>query len=108
MTRKETDQARHTHFLEAAEGGICQDTQRNRLTEVHSLSGGGRGRDLSAHRKKRTEQSTLTPWRQQREGLVMTQKETDRARRTHVLKMAEGGICQGHEKKPTKQDTLTN
>ena len=86
---------------------------------------------MSRHRKKPTEQGTLTYWRQQREGLVRTQKETDRARHTDVLKTAEGGTCQyternrpsethshtgdsrgrslsGYGKKPTKRGSLTS
>ena len=69
-TQKETDRARHTHVLETAEGGTCQDTQMNRR------------------------KGALTLWKRQREGLVRTQKETDRARHTHDLKTAEGGTCQ--------------
>jgi len=53
-TWKETDLARHTHQLEMAEGGTCQDTERNRPSKVHSLSGGHRGIDLSGHRIKVT------------------------------------------------------
>ena len=46
--------------------------------------------DLLGHRKKLTEQGTLTLWRRQREGLVRTQKETDQAKLTHFLDTAEG------------------
>ena len=69
-TQKKTDRARHTHSLETAEGGTCQDTgrkdrarathsldtaeggtcqdiERHRPNKVYSLSGYGRGRDLS-------------------------------------------------------------
>ena len=90
MTRKETDQARRTHSLEAAEGGICRDTERNQASREHSLSGDGRRMALSGYRKKLPERGTLTSWRWQWEVLVRTQKEIDRARRTHVLEMAEG------------------
>ena len=152
-TQKETGQARHTHKLETAERGICQDTERNRPSEAHSQTGDGRGgtcqdierdrpteshphpgdgrgRDLSGHRKKSLERGALTSWRRQREGLVKTQKDTDRAMRTHQLEMAEGGTCQdsqkdqssdahslpgdgrgrdlsGHRKIPTERGTLT-
>jgi len=74
-TRKETDRARGTHFLETAEGGTSQDTertrprkwpshpgdsrgrgksrpQRKRLSAGHSQTGNSRGRDKSGHRKK--------------------------------------------------------
>ena len=129
-TWKKIDQARGTHSLEIAEGGTCQDTEKNRLSEGHSLAGDGRGRNLSRHRKKLTEQVALTLWRWQREGLVKTWKKIDQARSTHSLEMAEGVTCQdteknrlseghslagdgkgrnlsGHENKPTKRGSLT-
>ena len=59
-TRQEIHRARHAHFLETAKGETCQDTERNRLSQVHSRPGDGRRRDLSGHRKKLTEQGTLT------------------------------------------------
>ena len=59
-TRKETNRPRHTHNLETAEGGTCQDTERNRPTKAHSLPGDGRGRDLSGHGKEANDQGTLT------------------------------------------------
>ena len=92
-TRKESDRSRRTHFLETAEGGTCQDTQGIRPTEVHSLPGDGRGRDLSGHARNQTDRGALTYWRRQREGLVRTRKESDRPRRTHFLETAEGGTC---------------
>ena len=42
----ETDRAKRTHFLEMAEGGTCQDTEKNRRSELHSRPGDGRGRDM--------------------------------------------------------------
>src|SRR5947208_2050197 len=103
MTQKETDRARHTHVLETAEGGTCHDTERNQPSEAYSRPGDSRGRDLSGHRKKPTERGTLTYWRRQREGLVRTHKETDRARLTHVLEVAEGRTCQDTERnRPSK------
>jgi len=98
-TRKESDRLRHTHFLEMAEGGTSQDTERKRPTEGHSQTGDGRGRDKSGHRKKVTNQGTLTFWRWQREGQVRTQKESDQPRDTHKLEMAEGGTSQDTERK---------
>ena len=68
-TWKETDRQKHTHILETAEGGTCQDMERNQLTEAHSLPGDSRGRDLSGHGKKPTDRGILTNWRWQREGL---------------------------------------
>src|SRR5947208_2050200 len=103
MTQKETNRARHTHVLETAEGGTCQDTERNRPSEVHSRTGDGRGRDLSGHTKKPTERGSLTSWRWQREGLVRTRKETDRASHTHHLEMAEGRTCHDTQRnRPSK------
>jgi hypothetical protein len=127
-TRNENDRAMCTHFLET---GTCQDTQRNRPSGVYSLSGDNRGRNLSGHRKKPTEQRSLTLWRQQRDGLVRTLKETDQATCTHQLETAERGTCRdtkrnrrsnahsptgdrgerdlsGHREKPTERRALTN
>ena len=102
-THKETDRPKRTHFLETAEGGTCQDTQGNQLTEAHSRPGDGRGRHLSGHTRKPTDRGSLTSWRRQREALVRTCKETDRPRRTHKLETAEGGTCQGtQENRPTE------
>ena len=92
-----------THSLEMAEGGTCQDTERNQPTKAHSLPGDGRGRDLSGHGKKPTDRDALTNWRWQREGLVRTQKETNQPRSTHKLEMEEGGTCQDTERnRPTE------
>ena len=130
-TRKETDRPRRTHILKTAEGGTCQDTERNQSTEAHSHPGDGRERDLLRHRKKPTDRGALTNWRWQREGLVRTRKQTDRPRRTHILEAPEGGTCQdskrnrpteahsqtgdgrerdlsGHGNKPTDRGTLTH
>ena len=96
-TQKKTARSRHTHSLETASGGTCQDTERDRPTEAHSPTGDGRGSDLSGHRKKSTDRGALTSWRRQTEGLVRTQKEIDRPRRTHFLETASGGTCQGTE-----------
>ena len=102
-TQKETERARCTHILETASGGTCHDTERNRPAEAHSLPGDGIGRDSSGYRNKPTEQGSLTSWRQHREGLFRTQKEPDRARRTHFLEMASGETCQDAERnRPTE------
>ena len=79
VTRKETDRPRRTHPLETAEGGTCQDTERNRPTEAHSPTEDGRGRELSGQENKPTDRGALTSWRWQREGpgLVKKRKETD-------------------------------
>ena len=81
----ETDRPRHTHQLETADGGTCQDTERNWPTEAHSLPGDGRGRELSGHGRK-----------------------TDRPRRTHFLETEDGGSCQDMEKhRPTEAHSPT-
>ena len=98
-TRKESDQARHTHRLEMAEGGTSQDMERKQPSKAHSLPGDGRGRDKSGQGKKVTKQGTLTSWRWQREGQVRTRKESDQARCTHKLEMGEGGTSQNKERK---------
>ena len=95
---KEINQARCTHFLKTADGATCQDTERTRPIDGHSLSGDGRGSDLSRHRKNSTKRGTLTPWIWQRERLVRTWKEIDRARPTHKLETAERATCQDTER----------
>ena len=97
-TPKEIDRSSHTHELETAEGATCQDTERNRPTELHSLTGDGRGSDLSGHRKKSTDRGALTSWRRQRERLVRTSKEINRLSPTHELETAEGATCQDTER----------
>ena len=89
-TRKETDRPRRTHILEKAEGGTCQDMERNRPTKAHSHPGDGIGRDLSGYGKEPTDRDALTPWRRHREGLVRTRKETDQVTGmgTHILENA--------------------
>ena len=74
--------------------GQSQVTEGNRPREGHSLSGDRRGRGKSGHGKKVTKRRALTLWRQQREGQVGTQKETDQARGTHSLEMVEGVTSQ--------------
>ena len=58
---------------------------------------------MSGHVNKTIERGIRTLWGWQREGLVRTWKETDRARRTHVLETAERGTCQDTERiRPSK------
>ena len=73
-TRKESDRATRTHILDTAEGGTCQDTERNRPTNAYSLPGDGRGRHLSGYGKNPTNRRALTSWGQQREAPVRAQK----------------------------------
>ena len=91
-----------------AERGTCQDTERDQLRKAHSPTGGGKGRDLSGHRKKPSERGALTSWRQQRERLVRIWKEADQARHTHSLETAEGGTCQNMERtRPSEAHSLS-
>jgi len=120
-----------THKLETTSGGTSQDTERNRPSKGHSLSGDRIGRYKSGHRKKPTEQGALTNWRPHQEGQVRTWKETDQARGTHSLETTKGGTSQdmernqlskghsqtgdrigrnksGHREKQTEQGALTS
>ena len=116
--RKESNRARGTHILETASGGTSQGTERIRPGKGHSLSGdrigwdkSGRGKNPTQRgaltfwrrrqegqvRRNQTERGALTPWRRHREGPVRTQKESDRARGTHILETASGGTSQETE-----------
>ena len=79
-----------THALETAQEGTSQDMERNQPSDAHSRPGDRTGRDKSGHGKKLTERCALTNWRPHREGQVRTQKETDRAMRTHRLETRKG------------------
>ena len=52
---------------------------------------------MSGHKRKTTEQGTLTSWRWPREGLVRTQKKADRARRTYMLETGREGFVRIHK-----------
>ena len=82
-----------------AEGGTSQDMERNQPSKGHSHPGDSRGREKSGHRKKLTKQGALTFWRWKREGQVRMKKESDQARGTYLLEMAEGGTSQDMETK---------
>ena len=107
-TQKESDRPRHTHSLETANRGTCQDTERIRPTKAHSHPGDGRQkRDLSGHRKNPIDRGSLTDWRRQTEGLVSTLKESDRPRPTHSLKTADMDLS-AHQINPTNRVPLTS
>ena len=116
--RKESNRARGTHILETASGGTSQGTERIRPGKGHSLSGDSIGWDKSGRgknptqrgaltfwrrrqegqvRRNQTERGALTPWGRHREGHVRTQKESDRAKGTHILETASGGTSQETE-----------
>ena len=129
-TRKETDQARHTHNLETAGGQICQDTERNRLTKhTHKLETVEEGtcQDTETNRPRRcthvlerAEVGACQDMERNRASEVHPLsgdgrdsnlsghgKQIHRARCTHVLETAEGWTCQEMKKKPTERGTLT-
>ena len=87
-----------THQLETAQGGTSQDTEINRPSDAHSPTGDRKGMDKSGQGKKPTEQCALTNWKPHRKGQVRTQKETDRAMRTHALETAQEGTSQDTER----------
>ena len=65
-----------THDLGMAEGGTCQDKERKRLSEGHSLPRDDRGKDFLLHRENATERGALTNWRGQKDdGPVRTRKD---------------------------------
>ena len=69
-----------------------------RTREEHSLPGGHRG-NKSGHGKVSNQMRSIHQLESTEEGKVMTRKETEQARDTHVLKTAEEG---------TNQDTQIN
>ena len=121
------------HSLTGTGRGVCQDTERNRPSKVHPQTRNSRGWDFSECGKKPSERGALTLWRRQwrdlsghrkkpraptklgaltswwqREQLVRTLKETDRAKHTHELETAEGETCQNKERnRPTEAHSRT-
>ena len=88
-TPKGIDSSMGAHHLKTTEGATCQDIERNRPSEVHSLPGDGGGSEMSGHRKQSIDRWALTLWRRQREGLVGTRKKSTE-RDTHFLETTEG------------------
>src|SRR6266850_7396990 len=74
-TRKESERARATHFLESASGRTSKDTQ-----------------------KKANERGTLTSWRSHREGQVRSWKKREQSEATHLLQSASGGTSEETER----------
>ena len=102
-TQKQSHSVRGTHILETASGGISQDTETIPPSEGHSLPGDGIGRDKSGHRDNPTKRGALTLWRRYREGQFRTQKQSHRARGTHILETAVGGTGQDTETIPPRE-----
>ena len=86
-----------------ASGGTSQDTETIPPSEGHSHTGDGIGSDKSGHRNNPTERGELTLWRRHREGQVKTQKQSHRARGTHILETASGGTGQDTETIPPSE-----
>ena len=108
---KRTDRAKHCHQLETVEGGTCQDTEINRPREAHSHSGGGRGRGWTCQDMERNRPSEAHPPTRYNKGRDLSgrghrKRVSERARRTHILKTAEGRLVRTR-KEPTERNTLT-
>jgi hypothetical protein len=78
-----------TYFLESEERRTSEDTDRMRAGEGHSLAGEHRPTDKLGHVKKVAERGGLTCYSAQTDGQVRTQKESSRARGTHLLESAD-------------------
>ena len=89
-----------------AEGATCQDMERYRPREGHSLPGDGRGRDLSGHGKKPTELGALTLWRRQSESCQDTERN-QQSERHSLPGQGRGTDLSRHGKKPPKRCALT-
>ena len=89
-----------------AEAGTSQAIETNQPSQGHSLPVDHRGWDKSGHRKKPTELGALTSYRPQRVGQVMTGKE--RARGTHFLETAEGGLSTDSIQKKSNSAMVTD
>src|SRR6266850_2096719 len=76
-TRKESEQARGTHFLESADGWTSQDMEGIRASEGHSRTGERRQTDKSGHGRNPSERGALTNWRAQMDRQVRTRKESE-------------------------------
>ena len=105
-TRREWDQARGAHFLETAEEGTCQNTERMRPSEAtHFLEMAGER--FVRTRKEATERCPPTSWRRQRERLV--RKWNERNRLGHSLPGHDRGRdLSGHRKKASERRALTS
>ena len=103
----ERDRGRDAHFLETAEGGTSQITERKRPSVRYSRPGDHRGRHKSGHEKEATERRGLTDWRPHRERQVKAQKESDQAERHSRSGDHGGGYKSEHEKEATKRGALT-
>jgi hypothetical protein len=100
---KESQPARHTHFLLSVERGTGQDNKRKPANEGHSPTVERTARDWLGQLKPANQRGALTNCRAQSEGLIRTAKEGQPARVTHFLSSAERGTCQDCEIEPASQ-----
>ena len=101
--QKESHRAMGTHQLQTTSGRTSQDTERIPPKDGHSPTGDGIGRNKSGYRKNPTKRGALTTWRRNREGQVRIQKQSHRARGTHILATASGGTSQDTETIPPSE-----
>jgi len=85
-----------THWLEIAEGGTCQDAERKRPSEGHSLSRDRRGTCQDTERKGPSERHSLPG---DRRGRDLSGHGKNVTRGTHILEIIEGGTCYDTERK---------
>ena len=104
-TKEESDRARATDQLETVEGETCQDTERKRLSEGHSLSGDSKGRTCrNTERNRSSEGHSLS-----RDG-IGTCQDTKRNRpgEGHLpTGEGRGRRLSGDTKNATKRGVLT-
>jgi hypothetical protein len=120
-TRKESERARGTDFLESGGRRTSENTKRRRTFDGHSLSGEGKvtaGEDMErkseraseecslaggqsdrqVRTRKRSERGELTSWRAQRDGRVRTRKESERWALTSWRTQSDGQVRTQKEK----------
>ena len=105
-TRKEIDQARRTHFLETTKGGTCQDTERNRPSQAHSLPADDEGGTSQDKENNRLSEAHSLP----EDGRGRDFSGTERNRPSEAHSQAgdgRGNDLSAHSKKSTDQGTLT-
>jgi hypothetical protein len=97
---------RGTHFLGTTEGGTCQDKERKKPSEEHSLPGDGRVRNFSELERKR--QSEGTHFLEMAEGVSYQDTERKRPNEGHSLSGdGRGRDLSGHRVKETERGALT-
>ena len=101
-----SDRTRGTHSLETVGGGICQDMGRKPPSERHPRTKNGRGSYLSEHGIKTFKREHSLPGNGRRKNMS-GQKESDQSGDTHCLETAERGACQGTKRnRPSEEHSL--